>query len=378
MKRRAALAALGAASLALTLSGCSSLWPWSGKPKIPELAPLAENRAQLAWSVSLRGGGSGFQPSVAAGSVFAVARDGAVARIDSATGGVIWRTVSEKGAATGAGSDGSLTVIADRDGVLHAYDAQGRSKWSAPTGAAVTSVPAVGMNLVIARTSDNRVLAFEAETGKRRWAFSRQNPPLVLQQTASVVIDALGAYVGLPGGRLLSLALENGAVRWEAAVSAPRGSNEIERIADVLGAPRLSGTEVCAATFLGRVACFDAASGRSLWSRDIEAVGGLDSDARVVAVADDRGHVHALSRSGAALWREDSLARRALSAPLLLGEVLVVGDASGTVHLLARTDGKRVGRLATDGSAIVAQPVRVGDLAVVQTSAGALFAIGVR
>lgn len=378
MNRHTARAALGALALALSLGGCSNLWPWSSKTALPELAALTLNRAQLAWSTPLRGGGAGFQPVVAAGSVFAAGRDGSVLRLDAGTGAVIWRATSEKGVSTGVGSDGSLSVVVDSDGVLHAIDAEGRRKWSTPTGAAVTTVPAIGSELIVARTSDNRVLALDAKTGQRRWVFSRQNPPLVLQQSASIAMDAGLGYVGLPGGRLLALDLGGGALRWEGAVAAPRGSNEIERIADVLGTPKLVANEVCAATFLGKVACFEASSGRALWSRDIPAVGGLDRDAQMLVVADDRGHVHALSGGGTALWREEQLAGRSLSAPLLLSEVVVVGDAKGLVHLLARADGKLVGRITTDGSAIVSQPVRAGELAVVQTSAGGLFAIAVR
>ncbi len=378
MKRRTAVVALIAAALVGSLSGCSSMWPWSDKAKVPDLPQLSANGARVAWSVSLRKGGLGYQPTVNGGSVFAASSDGTVTKIDALSGKVAWQVTSEKGVVTGVGSDGELTVVADREGVLLAFDAAGRLKWSTPTGAAVTSVPAVGQGLVVVLASDSRVLAFDAATGQRRWVFSRQNPPLVLRQNVAVAIDAATVYVGLPGGRLLGLALANGAVRWEAAVAVPRGSNEIERIADVLGKPLMVGRDVCAATFLGKVACFDAATGRTQWSRDIQAVGGLDGDEQLLVVADDGGFIHGLSASGAPLWREERLAKRTLSAPALLADTVAVGDVTGLVHLLNRADGALVGRASTDGSPIVAQPVRAGELAVVQTSAGGLFAIAAR
>ena len=46
-----------------------------------------------------------------------------------------------------------------------------------------------------------------------------------------------------------------------------------------------------------------------------------------------------------------------LTAPLVLGRSVVVGDASGFVHLLSREAGSLLNRLSTDGSAIAAAPV---------------------
>ncbi len=197
----------------------------------------------------------------------------------------------------------------------------------------------------------------------------------MLRQTASIAIAPGTAYVGLPGGRLVALGLENGAQRWEASVSQPRGATEIERIADVVGSPLVSGREVCAASFQGKLACFDASTGRVLWSRDVASSRGIDIDARLVSVVDESDRVHAFSRTGSSVWRQDKLSGRILSAPLSHGPVLLAGDSRGLVHLLARDDGAIAGRFATDGSAIVSPPVAAGRLAIVQTSAGALVGI---
>jgi len=375
--RRRALLLAGAVALA-SLGGCG-IWPWSAsKPPLPDLPPVtAPASARIAWSLSLPGAGVGFQPVVAGGSLFAAARDGTVVRVDPANGRVQWRSNAGQALITGVGSDGETVVVAGQDGSLIALDRDGRPKWSVQTGAEVVTVPSVALGLVLVRTSDNRVAAFETDTGKRRWTFQRQNPPLVLRQTSLIAMDTGSAYVGLPGGRLVSLSLETGAMHWEAAVAIPRGSNEIERIADVVGSPLVSGREVCAATFQGRVGCFDASSGRARWARDLSSPSGLDLDGSLVVVPDERGDVHAFSRSGASVWRQDKLRRRGLAAPLLTPRFVLLGDSTGRVHGLSRDDGAIAARLATDGSAIVAAPVAASGLAVVQTSAGALYALGV-
>ena len=64
-----------------------------------------------------------------------------------------------------------------------------------------------------------------------------------------------------------------------------------------MGDPAVQGREVCAAAYQGRVACFEAASGRQTWSGELSSLTGVSLDARYAFVSDDRGSVHALDRS---------------------------------------------------------------------------------
>lgn len=375
--RPARLRLLGAGFAAVVaLSGCG-LWS-SSKPKLPELPAVSGGAtARVAWTFQTGPAGAGFQPLVVGDSVLVAGANGMVARLDAASGRVLWRTDLGKPLIAGVGSDGEVSVVAARDGSLIALDREGKQKWSSPAGAEIVTVPAVGLGLVIVRGSDNRVAAWELDTGKRRWTFERQPPALVLRQTASIAMDTGSAFVGLPGGRLVALSLQNGALRWEAAIGLPRGSNEIERIADIVGSPLISGREVCAAAWRGRIACLDTSTGRAAWGRDFAAAAGIDLDSREVVAVDAEGGVQAFSRSGASLWRQDSLKRRQPSAPLLIGSRVVVGDSLGLLHVLSRDDGALQARLATDGSALVGAPVPWRNLAIAQTTGGALYAVSV-
>ena len=375
MPARLRLRLLGAGLAAVVaLSGCG-LWS-SSRPKLPELPAVSGGAAaRVAWTFQTGPAGLGFQPLVVGDSVVVAGANGLVARLDAATGRVIWRTDLGKSLIAGVGSDGEVTVVAARDGSLIALDREGKQKWSSPAGAEIVTVPAVGLGLVVVRGSDSRVAAWDLDTGKRRWTFERQAPALVLRQTASIAMDTGSAFVGLPGGRLVALSLQNGALRWEAAIGLPRGSNEIERIADIVGSPLISGREVCAAAWRGRIACLDTATGRAAWGRDFAAAAGIDLDSREVVAVDAEGGVQAFSRSGASLWRQDGLKRRQPSAPLLTGSRVVVGDALGLLHVLSRDDGALQARLATDGSALVGAPVLWRDLAIAQTTGGTLYAV---
>jgi outer membrane protein assembly factor BamB len=371
----AALARLlcGAAAAAL-LAGCS-MFSTPKRPPDPLPAASGEAKVDLAWTVALGApSGIGFAPIAIGDSVWAAAQDGTVGRFALDTGRPMWRVSVGKPLTAGVGSDGALAVVVTRDGTLVALDAEGKTLWTAPIGGEVVTPPAVADGVVVMRTSDNRVLAFEADSGKRRWAFQRQNPPLVLRHAGGIAMVPGFAFIGMPAGRLVALALPTGAPRWDAPLAQPRGATELERIADVVGTPLVIGTELCAVAYQGRIGCIDANTGNPVWARDFSSPVGLDVDSRGVISPDADDVVHAFDRSGAPVWQQKSFARRRLSAPLIAGRVVAIGDAEGNLLWLSRADGKLAAVTRTDGKPIVAPPAGAGPMLVVQTAGGTLHA----
>lgn len=373
--RRARLAQrLAVLALCVSMAGCAGWFGRSSRAQADLPVPTGSLSVRPAWSVPLGRAGVGLAPALAGDSVWAAAYDGTVVRIDTASGRVRWRANAGRPIVAGVGSDGDTAVVVTRDGEAVAFDADGRVRWRSAIGTDVSTVPSVALGAVVLRGADNRVIALEADSGQRRWVLQRPNPALVLRQTGGIAVSPEAAYVGMPGGRLAAVALATGAPRWEVAVALPRGASEIERIADVVGSPLVSGREVCAATYQGRIGCFDAASGSQVWVRDFSSSAGLEVDARFVFAPDAESNVHAFSRAGASVWRQDRLAGRALTAPVSVGNAVALGDRAGLLHFLSRDDGLPVARAATDGSAVIAAPVAADPLVVVQTARGGLFA----
>lgn len=359
----------------IVLAGCS------GNPgPTPAEPPRIDNpqRVRVLWSANVGAAERfTFRPALAGGSVYAAARDGTVTRLDEKTGAVRWRAATEVRLSGGVGADEGTVAVASEEGEVVALDAQsGAVRWRARASSEVLASPAVGGGLVIVRSIDNRVFAFGAEDGKRRWVYQRAPSSLLVRAPAGITISGPLAFAGFPGGKLAALALENGALRWEATVAVPRGATELERVADVIGDPALQGREVCAAAYRSRIACYDAATGRQLWARELASLSGVSLDARYAFVADDRGAVHALDRSnGQSVWKQDKLTHRQLSTPLAGGEAVAVGDFEGYVHFLARDTGVFVARGETGGGAVRAAPVQLGSGLLVQTEDGGLVAL---
>ena len=365
----------GMVAAAIALAGCAS----DTGPQPAELTRIDKaKRVRTLWSANV---GSGerftFQPAVAGGSVYAAARDGSVVRLDAKSGETRWRAALELRLSGGVGADERTVAVASEEGEIVALDTQkGTVGWRARVSSEVLAPPAVGAGLVLVRSLDNRVFAFGADDGKRRWVYQRAPSSLLLRAPAGITIAGNLAFAGFPGGKLVALALENGGLRWEATVAAPKGATELERVVDVIGSPAMQEQEVCAAAYRSRLGCYDTATGRQLWGRELASLSGVSLDARYLFVADDRGAVHAFDRSnGQSVWKQDKLAHRQLSTPLSGGEVIAVGDFEGYVHFLARDSGNFVARGETSGGAVRAAPVPLGAGLLVQTENGGLFAL---
>jgi outer membrane protein assembly factor BamB len=364
------------------VAGCSSLNPFASKPT-PRNPPAAlEDFKQTlgvrtAWSASIGSAGEFvFSPAVAGNSVFAASADGTIARFDGASGRAVWRINTDTRLTAGVGSDGTTVAVASEKGVLLAFDAEGKLRWKAQASSEILSAPAVGQGIVVVRSVDNRIVAYDAETGSRRWVVQRSSPPLTLRTAPGIAISGTTAYVALPGGRLLALALSNGGPRWEVAVGDPKGTTELERIADLSGTPFVAGRDVCAVAYQGRVACFDATTGAARWAKELSSDVGAAVDDRSVYAVDERGGITAFARdTGSGTWKNNKLANRRLSSPVIMVRALAVGDAQGYVHFLSREDGAFLARVPTDGSQVVAASPLTANSAVFQTQAGTIVAL---
>lgn len=370
-----------AASVFAMLAGCS-LFGSKETKNLP--APLVELKdpslvPKVVWKYSLgKAGNAVFTPAYAGDSVYVADADGAVVRLNAATGKEIWRVKTGADLTAGVGTDGEVVVVGGVKGQIFAYDIDGKQLWKAQASSEVLSSPEAGGGLVVVRSVDNMITGYDAKTGVKKWNVARTTPALTLRNAPGMVINGQTAYVAQPGGKLLVLNTALGTTRFEVVVGEPRGATELERVTDIAGTPVLSDKDVCAVSYQGRVACFDATTGAPHWSKATSSDKGVAVDQRFVFVSDDKGAVSAYSReNGANAWKNDKLSYRVLSTPVSYGRAVAVGDYQGYIHFLSREDGAFIGRVATDGSAINADPVVAGTNLIFQTQSGTVTALAV-
>ena len=363
---RAALPLIGAV---LLLAACAS-----SKPKPQPLEPLTPKIAgREVWNRSIDN--VKFPLTVVAlRDGFIVADgNGTVLALEAQTGRELWRGSADTKLSAGVGSDGRFAAVVTREGDLVVFE-QGRIKWRKSLGVRVNTAPLVAGERVFVLGADRGVQAFDVIDGRKLWALQRAGDPLTLTQTGVLAAFKDTLVVG-QGPRMAGVDPLLGTLRWEAPIGSPRGANEIERLADLVGPVARVGNTLCARSFQAAVGCVDADKGVLLWSKNVGGTDGVSGDAQFVFGADASDRITAWkTATGEVAWSSDKLQYRGLSTPLSVGKTVVFGDEDGTVHWLSRETGEAQLRLSTDGGAIVAAPVISATTMLVVTRKGGLFA----
>jgi outer membrane assembly lipoprotein YfgL len=357
-------------AVGLTLMACSS----TDKPKPTPLDPLTPTIAgRQVWSAQI--GAISFPLTVAVrdGQFVAAASNGTVLALNADSGTEVWRAQAGAPLTAGVGTDGRFAAVVTRDNEVVAFEG-GQVRWRQRVPARVVTAPLVAGERVFVVAVDRAVHAFDALDGRRLWTFRRPGDALTLAQ-AGVLMAARNQLLVGQAGRLVALDPLRGTVLWDLPLATPRGSNEVERLADLVGPAVRQGQRVCARAFQNAVGCVDLDRSLVLWTRNsagATAVGGTD-DRLFGGDASDRLTAWDAA-TGEVAWTSERLLYRGLSGALGVGPSVVFGDSQGQVHFLAAADGQFQLRLPTDGKPIVGTPVLSGTTVLVATRAGGLYA----
>ncbi|MDR4518740.1 MAG: outer membrane protein assembly factor BamB [Nitrosomonas sp.] len=307
--------------------------------------------------------------------IFAADEAGLLVSLNLQSGEQVWAVETKYPFSAGVGAAEGMVLIGTSKGEVLAFNESGHSVWKAQVSSEILAPPQVGSDRVVVRTVDGRIYGLDALDGSRKWVYQGATPALTVRSTAGVVITQGAVFAGFAGGKMVAMSLLNGNVGWEAVVSQPRGVTELERMTDITSSPAIDDRFVCAVAYQGRVGCFQIIDGAQIWARESSSNAGLAMDNDYVYVTEENGVLTAYDkRSGAGMWKQGRLGSKRLTAPLVDGHFIVIGDDKGFVNILRNYDGVVLARAKTDGSAILSQPQRIPGGFVVQTMNGGIFA----
>jgi len=316
-----------------------------------ELVPFASKYyLDVSWHASTGAGVNEqyvfLQPLILKNDVITASRNGLIKIFSREVGEVKSELEIEATISAGVGGDENIWLLATRDAYVIAIDGKKRRElWRTRVPSEVLARPLIQSDAVIVRTVDGKILSLNLDDGKIRWQYQRAIPDLTLRGSSEPVIARDKIFAGLADGRLIAISSKNGEVLWDIALAIPKGRSEIQRLIDIDGDAELYGRVLYASSFQGRVAAIDVERGQFLWARDFSTHTGVVLDDKTLFSSDDNGHVWALDRlNGATIWKQEKLEYRNLTRPTIVGDYIAVGDFEGYVHLLSRYDGHFVAR----------------------------------
>jgi outer membrane protein assembly factor BamB len=368
-----------AAGALLILAACSKDKDVDQPAKLTDFN--ATIRVERVWTASVADKGAkplrlGLGLAVDGNHVYAAGRKGEVAAFDLASGRTLWRAKTKLALSGGPGAGGGLIVVGSTFGDLVALNsADGAVRWKVRLNGEVLSAPAVSDRLIAVRTVDGKLRGLSPKDGKELWTQEQQVPRLSLRGTASPVVTGDLVLCGFDNGKVAAVNANDGSIQWETTIAPAHGKTELERLDDVDAAVRVSGSDVYAVGFQGRVSMLALDTGQTWWSHDASSFRALGLDDGSLYIASADGEVVALRRrTGTELWRQKALLHRRLSAAVEADTSIVTGDYQGYVHWIDKATGALAARAPTGKVRISNSPVVVGNMVLVVNDAGKISA----
>lgn len=351
------------------LAGCS----WLDAPSTREPAKLLPINGALpvriVWETDIGKGNPDHQAKFKLthldGRLLAADISGVVCALNPENGRILWTYHAKQALSAGVGAGEGLVVVATEQGQIVALAAEsGALRWQINTNNEVLAIPQVRHDRVIVRTIDGEVLGLNATDGQVSWRYNSTVPLLSLRGTSTPILTESKVIIGQANGELAALDLQNGATLWKQTLAVSHSRSPLGGLVDIDAEMALSEGVIFATAFQGRVTALTEDSGTVLWNNDaVYGYTGLDADYRQVYITHLDEGVWALDRNnGVALWKQTQLSYRQLTAPVVMGEQVVVADFEGFVHWLDRQDGHLVARIRAHRKGIQATPLVVGEV----------------
>ena len=357
----------------IVLTGCSSTEPREQPAAVPEATGEAPVRE--IWSRRFAEGHDGkylfMTPAVVEDQVFISTANGYVGAYDARIGRRDWWTRLDARLIAGVGADADQLYVVTRNGKLVALSQSGERLWEAGLPNESLVPPQSNGRQVIVQTIDGELLAFDSDDGERRWQYDSNMPVLSFRGNATPYVDGSRVVTGFDNGRVVSLDVNTGRVEWQQALGTASGRTELERIVDVDASPVVRDRTVYMTGYQGKVAALTLRSGEERWSRSVSSLHSpAVGDGTLVVAAYDGSVIGYGLASRREVWRHDKLAWRRLTAPVSLGEHVLVGDFEGYLYAIRQDDGSIDGRALVDETGLRSSLVRYRDRVILFGNGG--------
>ena len=333
------------------------------------------------WKASVGKGHEGLgialNPTTDGETVYAASFNGNVIAINANNGRKIWKQSFDFSFTAGPTYKDGILVLGTNNGELINIDSMtGEILWTTTVSSEILAPVAIKDDQIFVRSVDGNLTAFLSDNGSLMWTANPRVPRLSLRGTTSPEVFANAVLSGFDDGKVSAYDLVDGSLLWETMLTPPGGRTEIEKINDIDAPMTIVGNELYVGSYQGALAALALESGDIIWLTEASIYAGMAVDEDAVFVSESDGSVMALSRfTGREIWKKDNLLNRYPSAPVIIGDSIIVGDLEGYLHWLDKESGETQQRISIGKDKISSVPLVMEDTVIVQTDGGNLVSV---
>jgi len=372
------LVIIGISLLQLACSSKDNSEPPAPLTKIEQAIPL-----YMEWKVETGAGidntSYNMRPLLIQDTVYSIDTQGMVSSINAENGHLNWSSFTQLASITGLSGTEGMVIASSKNGDLNAYDIEDKNlklRWSIRLKGEVRAAPVVSDQQVFVRTVDGKLSALSLLDGSIQWTVSRRVPALSLTGNSQPLIQDNLVIAGFDDGKISAFNRDTGQTVWQTTVSNPSGRTEIERLVDLDGQFILRDGVIYISSYQGRLAAIQAIDGNVLWSREFSSYQSIDADDEALYLSSDDSHIWSIDRrTGSAFWKQEVLHARKITAPMIIGNKLVVADFEGYLHMFDKSEGSLLGRVRPTQNRHIAKPLIWQDSVIIIDSNGVLAGV---
>jgi len=274
----------------------------------------------VAWRKGIGRGSKGGElitapPVAAAGKVFTMDAQAEVSAHDERTGAEVWRINmrpndnkrDREGFGGGlAYADGKLYVTSGFRLVAQLDATTGRVGWRTRTEQPIHGAPTVFGGRVMTVALDNTLLTFDAATGAPGWSYQALAESARILRSTSPAVSGDTVVAAFGSGELVALRTANGNDLWNEALSRASRTSALSEIRDIAGRPAIYQGDVFAVSHSGVFAATDLRTGQARWSLPVVGITSpLPAGDVVYVVAVDGKLICAARETGQIYWIRD-------------------------------------------------------------------------
>ncbi|MBN2648089.1 MAG: outer membrane protein assembly factor BamB [Thiotrichales bacterium] len=284
---------------------------------------------------------------------------------------VVWETQFDEVLTAGPTLDEKFdrVLLGTAKGRLKAIDGQtGQLQWQQPLSSEVLGRPLLHKDVIFTRTVDGKVYALNRAEGSVIWVAEHQMPTLSLRGAPEIIANDNQVFVAWETGIVQALSRSSGELIWESRVAVPSGRTDLERMVDIQANLVLHDGVLYALGFHGKMAAINPQNGNFIFVNELSGYRDFVIDDEAVYLVDENDVLYALdAKSGASLWRQESMKGRFIGDLAFYKDQLLLTDSWGYVHWVNKVqgtvssrfkhsndygDGNKIVRVRVDGEVI--------------------------